>query len=60
MRFRQGNRVPENVYDTDAQPHKPIMIAPTPELAAEYVRLLNEGVKVVRRESAPFVFDGES
>lgn len=46
MRFRQGNKVPENVYDTIAQPHKPIMIAPTPELAAEYVRLLNLGAQV--------------
>jgi hypothetical protein len=40
-RFRRGHSVPENIYDMLAQPNKPIMVAPTPELAAEYVLLLN-------------------
>ncbi len=43
-RFRQGGKVPENVYDMKAQPHKPIMIAPTPELAEEYVSLMNKSM----------------
>jgi len=37
MRFRQGKRVPRNVYDGD----EPIFVAVTAERAAEYVRLLN-------------------
>lgn len=43
MRFRQGGRVPENIYDNATQPHKPIMIAANPEIAEHYVRLLNAG-----------------
>jgi hypothetical protein len=46
MRFRQGKSVPENIYDDEVQPHKPIMIAANPEIAEHYVRLLNAGLCV--------------
>ena len=46
MRFRQGRSVPENIYDNEVQPHKPIMIAANPEIAEHYVRLLNAGLCV--------------
>jgi hypothetical protein len=45
-RFRQGKSVPENIYDDEVQPHKPIMIAANPEIAEHYVRLLNAGLCV--------------
>lgn len=42
-RYRQGNKVPENIYDMQAQPWKPIMIAPSPYLAEHYVKVMNLG-----------------